>query len=93
MSDAQFRRKMSLCREVLEVLDKIMPGRSRKRGMSAKKMVFKKKKMLHSMLYSKKVRGRGLCKIVKSPNVENTFCSYLKLTSIANMHSTPEVFP
>ncbi len=32
MSDAQFERKMALCREVLAVLDKVMPGRSRKRG-------------------------------------------------------------
>ena len=33
MSDEQFKRKRVLCEEVLAVLDKIMPGRSRKRGM------------------------------------------------------------
>merc|ERR1711983_353524 len=33
MSDEQFERKKVLCQEVLAVLDKIMPGRSRKRGM------------------------------------------------------------
>ncbi len=33
MSDDQFQRKRRLCEEVLQVLDKIMPGRSRKRGM------------------------------------------------------------
>jgi len=33
MSDEQFRRKLQLCEEVLKVLDKIMPGQSRKRGM------------------------------------------------------------
>jgi hypothetical protein len=32
MSDEQFQRKRDLCQEVLKVLDKIMPGRSRKRG-------------------------------------------------------------
>ena len=32
MSDEQFERKRDLCREVLEVMDKIMPGRMRKRG-------------------------------------------------------------
>ena len=33
MTDEQFQRKRQLCTEVLNVLDKIMPGRSRKRGM------------------------------------------------------------
>ena len=33
MSDEQFKRKLQLCEEVLKVLDKIMPGQSRKRGM------------------------------------------------------------
>lgn len=33
MTDDQFKRKRQLCQEVLAVLDKIMPGRSRKRGM------------------------------------------------------------
>ena len=33
MSDEQFKRKLQLCKEVLSVLDKIMPGQSRKRGM------------------------------------------------------------
>ena len=32
MSDVQLRRKKELCEEVLAVLDKIMPGRARKRG-------------------------------------------------------------
>ena len=34
MSDEQFQRKRDLCQEVLKVLDKIMPGRSRKRGIA-----------------------------------------------------------
>lgn len=33
MSDDQFKRKRDLCEQVLAILDKIMPGRSRKRGM------------------------------------------------------------
>ena len=33
MSEEQFKRKLQLCEEVLKVLDKIMPGQSRKRGM------------------------------------------------------------
>ena len=33
MTDEQFKRKLQLCKEVLSVLDKIMPGQSRKRGM------------------------------------------------------------
>eukprot|EP00095_Tigriopus_kingsejongensis_P011042 maker-scaffold109_size355148-snap-gene-2.26 protein:Tk11042 transcript:maker-scaffold109_size355148-snap-gene-2.26-mRNA-1 annotation:"protein isoform a-like" len=33
LTDEQFRRKRELCEEVLGVLDKIMPGRMRKRGM------------------------------------------------------------
>ncbi len=33
MSEEQFKRKLSLCRIVLAVLDKILPGRTRKRGM------------------------------------------------------------
>ena len=33
MSDDQLKRKRQLCEEVLKVLDQIMPGRSRKRGM------------------------------------------------------------
>ena len=32
MTDEQFGRKRKLCEDVLSVLDKIMPGRSRKRG-------------------------------------------------------------
>ena len=33
MSDEQFQRKRELCEQVLKIFDKIMPGRSRKRGM------------------------------------------------------------
>ena len=33
MTDEQFKRKLQLCEEVLQILDKIMPGQSRKRGM------------------------------------------------------------
>ncbi|XP_059083864.1 SET domain-containing protein SmydA-8-like [Tigriopus californicus] len=33
LTDEQFKRKRDLCREVLQVLDQIMPGRTRKRGM------------------------------------------------------------
>ena len=32
MSDAQFNRKRELCTQVLAVMDKIIPGRMRKRG-------------------------------------------------------------
>lgn len=32
LTDEQFKRKRKLCEEVLEVFNKIMPGRSRKRG-------------------------------------------------------------
>ena len=32
LTDQQFRRKMTLVQEVLAVIDKIMPGRTRKRG-------------------------------------------------------------
>merc|ERR1711879_93681 len=33
LSDDQFRRKKQLCEDVLAVLNKIIPGRMRKRGM------------------------------------------------------------
>ena len=33
MTEEQFNRKLALCKDVLSVLDKIMPGRTRKRGM------------------------------------------------------------
>jgi hypothetical protein len=32
LTPVQLKRKMGLCKEVLEVLNKIMPGRTRKRG-------------------------------------------------------------
>ena len=35
MSDAQFNRKRELCAQVLAVMDKIIPGRMRKRGGDA----------------------------------------------------------
>ena len=40
LSDEQFKRKQALCVEVLAVLDKIVPGRMRKRGKN--NMFFKK---------------------------------------------------
>ena len=33
LSDEQFQRKRQLCQDVLNLMDKIMPGQTRKRGM------------------------------------------------------------